>query len=726
MATLLLTAIGTAFGGPLGGALGALAGSQIDGAIFGTARRQGARLQDLSVTTSTYGAALPRHYGRMRVGGTIIWATDLREHASTSGGKGQPSVTTYSYSSSFAVALASRPIIGLGRIWADGQLLRGAAGDMKVGGSLRLYPGTADQAPDPLMASLLGQDQCPGFRGTAYVVFEDLQLGEFGNRIPSLNFELFCDEGPLNLASLVQDGIAEAQADVPLDGIAGFSCTDPLADTLETWMPVLPITCDADGETLTISAGQTSAVARLGEPVGAEAQGEFGGKGGYSWKRNPPASSPPRALRYYDVDLDYQPGSQRAPGAPLPGQPKTIDLPVSTTSAVAFRLICDVAQRDGWAQEEIQWRCGELDPAIAPGTCVTLPDRPGLWRVDTWEWRETGLELDLVRVAPTQTLALGGAASGQGNLAADLALGQTCLVAFEAPSDGSSAGDAGLTYAALASSGGAWKGAVIYMDDGTGALTQIGTSGRQMATIGQADQALPAGPVHVVDRANAVEITLAHPDMALADASARQLAAGANRALLGAEVLQFARAVPLGGRRWRLEQLLRGRGGTEGAVDSHQTGESFTLLDETLVALDQSKLSSSPDLRIAALGLGDSNPVESAIACRGLASRPLAPVHGQAERQGDGSLLLQWTRRARGAWLWADYADVPLKEEKETYQVGYGPVSAPYALWEATAPQLALAPAIAGDLLAAHGHASFWVRQIGTYQASDALHLHDL
>jgi hypothetical protein len=31
----------------------------------------------------------------MRVAGTVIWATDLVEHKSTSGGKGQPRVTTY-------------------------------------------------------------------------------------------------------------------------------------------------------------------------------------------------------------------------------------------------------------------------------------------------------------------------------------------------------------------------------------------------------------------------------------------------------------------------------------------------------------------------------------------------------------------------------------------------------------------------------------------------------
>lgn len=66
MATLLLTAVGTAFGGPLGGAIGALLGQQIDGAVFGKRKVEGPRLKELSVQTSSYGSALPMHFGRIR------------------------------------------------------------------------------------------------------------------------------------------------------------------------------------------------------------------------------------------------------------------------------------------------------------------------------------------------------------------------------------------------------------------------------------------------------------------------------------------------------------------------------------------------------------------------------------------------------------------------------------------------------------------------------------
>src|SRR3569623_665480 len=145
MATLVFGAIGTLIGGPIGGAIGALLGQQVAHAILGGGNRQGPRLQDLKVTTSSYGSPIARHHGRMRVAGTIVWATDLKESSDSSGGgKGQPSTTSYSYSVSFAVALSSRPILGIGRIWADGNLLRGAAGGLKTGGTLRINDSLGD------------------------------------------------------------------------------------------------------------------------------------------------------------------------------------------------------------------------------------------------------------------------------------------------------------------------------------------------------------------------------------------------------------------------------------------------------------------------------------------------------------------------------------------------------------------------------------------------------
>ena len=207
MASLVLGAIGTAIGGSFGGTLLGLSGATIGGMIGSAAgsvvdslivasltpgqRVEGQRLDVLRVTSSTEGGTIPRLYGRMRIGGTIIWATDFREEVRTTtqgggkGGGGGVTTTEYLYSCSFAVALCEGAITGIGRIWADAKPM-----DM-TGVSWRWYPGDETQLPDSLIATLSAAGLAPAYRGTAYVVFEDLALERFGNRIPQLSFEVF-------------------------------------------------------------------------------------------------------------------------------------------------------------------------------------------------------------------------------------------------------------------------------------------------------------------------------------------------------------------------------------------------------------------------------------------------------------------------------------------------------------------------------------------------------
>jgi hypothetical protein len=214
MATIVLSAVGTYFGGQIGASIGAAIGQQIDRAIIGGGKaREGSRIKELDVQTSSYGTQIPAIFGAMRVAGTIIWSTDLIERKKKSGGgKGRPSTINYSYSVSFAVALSSRPIARIGRIWADGNLLRGSAGDFKTETQFRLYHGYGDQPVDPLLASAEATGQCPAHRGLAYAVFEDLQLADFGNRIPSLTFEIFERGEPVPVLEILRDSSAATLA----------------------------------------------------------------------------------------------------------------------------------------------------------------------------------------------------------------------------------------------------------------------------------------------------------------------------------------------------------------------------------------------------------------------------------------------------------------------------------------------------------------------------------
>ncbi|MCK9540996.1 MAG: phage tail protein [Novosphingobium sp.] len=722
--------IGTLVGGPLGGAVGALVGRQVDGALIGSPRREGPRLKELTATTSSYGAAIPRHFGKMRVPGSIIWATDLVEHSSTQGGgKNKPKVTTYSYTASFAVALASRPIEGIGRIWADGNLLRGAAGDLKAGGQMRLHTGRHDQPVDPLMAAIEGAGRCPAYRGIAYVVFEDLELGDFFNRIPALTFEVIADEGALTLQDLFADVVPDVEADLPMAGIQGYSCEGPLADTLQTLDPVMPMDCDGAGEVIVIgrSHGQSAPVA-LPEAAGSSSDGDFGKGAGYARHRAPPSSMPPEQLRYYDIDRDYQPGLQRAGGRAMGGQPRTIELPAALDAATARRLAIATARRADWDRDRLAWRTSELDPQVAPGATVSLPGLSGQWKVVEWEWRERGVELSLARVLPAAAARPPSSPTdpGRTNPPADEAVAATVLVALELPWDGNGNADTPAIFAALSSSGQHWQGAALFVDHGDGELDSLGVSGRTHAVMGTTENGLSAANPLFFDRHSTLTVTLTRTATMLADASPRQLWAGANRALVGNEIIQFGRAERLGPGRWKLSGLLRGRGGTESGTAGHAPGEPFVLLDERLVALDPAVIGLTPGAEIVALGRRDDEAVSSPMRLRGITQRPLSPVHPASGLMTDGSLRLRWIRRARGAWLWRDGVDVPLQEQTESYQVSFGTPAATVGNWVTTSPVLTLPPAIFAQLAAAAPDGRFSVRQIGSYAMSDPLLLSPL
>ena len=85
---------------------------------------------------------------------------------------------------SLAIALCEGVITRVGRIWADGQEIE------RESVNLRVYTGTEDQLPDPKISIVEGEGTTPAFRGIAYVVLEDLDLGRFGNRVPQFAFEV--------------------------------------------------------------------------------------------------------------------------------------------------------------------------------------------------------------------------------------------------------------------------------------------------------------------------------------------------------------------------------------------------------------------------------------------------------------------------------------------------------------------------------------------------------
>lgn len=188
MAQLAIAGLGAAagfvIGGPVGAQIGWAAGSLAGGALF-TEKQQGPRLADRTVQISSYGAPIPKVYGGVRLAGNVIWALPLDEVESSSGGKGGPEVSTYSYFQTFAVLIGEGEIAGIRKIWFNAKLVYDISEDADAqtqAASARFrdyftwYTGSETQDPDPTMEAAKGAGNVPAYLGSAYIVFDGVPV----------------------------------------------------------------------------------------------------------------------------------------------------------------------------------------------------------------------------------------------------------------------------------------------------------------------------------------------------------------------------------------------------------------------------------------------------------------------------------------------------------------------------------------------------------------------
>jgi len=198
--------VGFVAGGPVGAVQGFSVGYGIGGYVdppdgpFISAPRLG----DLAFQTSTYGATIPDIYGTTAINGNVIYlengkykTTVTEEEQDGKGGGGGATVETVSYSATFAVAL-SEVVSGaqVRKIWLGGKLFYNnsistngsspSAGTVIQSGvngqGFKFYDGSQTE-PDDRIESVVGIDNAESYEGTAYIIFYDLPLAEYGNSL---------------------------------------------------------------------------------------------------------------------------------------------------------------------------------------------------------------------------------------------------------------------------------------------------------------------------------------------------------------------------------------------------------------------------------------------------------------------------------------------------------------------------------------------------------------
>jgi len=593
MATIAIPALG-ALGAaltPWAPSVGWAIGTVVGGALFPQQREPSGKLEDLHVTGSGYGAMIPMVWGRVRLGGNLIWATDLQD--SLEGGKGK---RRHAYYANLAVLICRGPVVGVRRIWGEDLILYDSGQNPRkpTRHNIRIYVGHQNQVADPLIQAVEGAANTPAYRGRCYVVFERLPVSAWGNRIPSLNFEV--DAGPATLADVLGDvmdlvGIGPDLRD--LSRVAGIPVAGCILAQQAAARDFLAALLRVYAVDLAEIDERIVALPRGGAVELAVEEGDLGARVWQGPTQDVPApleitrsaelEIPSRVdVCYMEAAREYQQAEQRAIRYTKTGvaEARTLKLPLVLTASEARRVAERQLYTEWLERTRYRFALGPRYWRLAPGSIISLPVAGERRRA-----RITAMEIGLFAEARFEAVLDDDEVLAQEAAGAEVptrpAVGDSVVpTLFTAWSGRELRDEDGLApgFYVAAGGGAGWRGCgVYYSPDGTtwiacGEISQVVPWGT--ATSALAEWSDPAA----WDTAHAVGVQLQVGS--ISTVSQTEVDAGLNAAVLGNEIIGFATATAGGGGAYTLSTLRRGRRGTP--MSGHAVGERFVLVSPVL------------------------------------------------------------------------------------------------------------------------------------------------
>lgn len=710
--------VGFVVGGPVGALQGFSIGYSLGGVIDPPKgpNVEGPRLEDRRVISSAYGEPIPLLYGPdNRISGNMIWSTELieTENEEESGGKGggTSSSTSYTYSVSYDVAISGRPGRQIRRIWMNGKLVfdianadgspplpaydavngilyTKAMGTHAVFDELHFWPGTTTQIPDPMIEAIEGVGNVPAYRGIVHVSFKNLQLADFGNRIPNTEFELEADT-EIALSQVIHDitgrsgveNVSVAGLNQLVSGYAiargsnGSGALAPLAlayhfDLAEQHGQVRMVK-RARGMKATIPIdhmGTHEASAAPIDPIRYESA---------SFVDLPKQVN----VAFSDKSLDYQTNTQRA--IRREGNAENIE-----TNAFPLTLTADegrrIADRLLWspwaARKSAKFRVSDRWVRRDPGDIIGIPvaDQVVPYKLLRMSRGDNGvIEAEVQRDDPE--LYNSTAEGTAGTLPENIVRfpGVTRLILIDSPILRDLDDNSGFYWAVTAPSTG-WRGADVLrsIDGGTtyGAMSRVALR----TIIGDVATALPSGPTAYWDRGNSLIVVLAYENHTLESRDESLVLNGANAFWLGdpdgqnGEIVQFATATLTAPNTYELSDLLRGRLGTEANVGTHGANETFVLINTNTMGRSDfgpADWNAERDYKPVSILNDQADVTAQQFTNTGVGLRPLSGVSVVGVRDTSNNLTVTWIRRSRLRSPGLGNGPVPLGEATEAYEV---------------------------------------------------------
>jgi len=698
---------------PVGPIMGAQIGMTVGGIIDPPdgPELEGPRLQDKQIIVSTYGNAIPLIYGpENRASGNVIWSTGLletseeEESGGGKGGGGGATTTTYSYRVSFAMAMGAGPMVGVNRIWANskliydatglslpavdpvnGQIVTKAMGAHSVMEEMHFWPGSAVQVPDSWIQSY--NPTTPAYRNIAYIVFKDLQLADFGNRLPNIEVEI-AGSATTNVAAVVHD-IARrvGVSDISITGLNDTLRGLVIARSVQASGALAPLAVAFNFD-LAEQAGQVRCVKRGAGMKGVIPVGDMGAVEGADNTTEPArfkavtALEMPKevSLTHLDPSLDYQINSQRAFKDIGNAENKlAVELPL-TLSVDEARRIADRTLWEAWtARRSVDFTITDKWVRRSSGDVVgVLVDGQIIpYKIVRIARGDNGVNtVEAQRDDPE--VYTSDAVGTNGNVPANVVKfpGVTRLVLMDMPIVRDGNDDAGFYWVVTGESTG-WRGADIRRSiDGGATYSSMNKVGVR-TVIGDVAVALPTGPTDFWDRGNTLTVVLDYAGSTLESMDETLIIAGYNAAWLGpasgqgGEIIQFATATLIGASTYQLSNLLRGRLGTE-ANTTHGSNEVFVLLKSTTLGRTEFGPADwyySRLFKPVSLLTNEVDTASQAFTNNGVGKMPKSPVHVAGVRDGSNNLTVTWVRRTRLQVPGLGLGPVPLGELSEAYSI---------------------------------------------------------
>jgi hypothetical protein len=387
-------------------------------------------------------------------------------------------------------------------------------------------------------------------------------------------------------------------------------------------------------------------------------------------------------LKYVDGGSDYQDGDQRAQRQVTSSDMSvTVSVPVSLSSAKAAQIAW-ITLLVAWVEREsftlsIPRKYAYLEPTdviTARGRTMRL----------TKETQTASLlqTFDALAVIPGLFVSAPVGVTGSGftqTVAPNSQASNLLMLDIPLVSDDDATSPAvNIYYAAMAGAvGPPWPGAVLFKSN-DGGTTYASASGRApSAVMGTTLTALGdflGG--NVFDEGNALEVLVGAGGGTLSSATRLAVLNGANKVSAGKEIFQFRDAELTAPSTYRLTGLLRGRRGTEWAIGTHSSGESFVLLSGALpIVAGGGDLGVTRQFKPVTIGRSVASATAQNFTDFGASLRPYAVVHVGGGVNASGDFIVNWTRRTRIGGEWASYVVAPLSEATESYTV---------EVWDAT------------------------------------------